>query len=123
MAKHLAKTYGARSWEVCELAVATNGGMGQLVPDYPYLVVDVIWACREYACTVEDVLSRRTRLAFLNKQVAKDLIPVVANIMARELGWDEQARTQQIMAAESYIESYGGSVPDVSTREQTIEVV
>jgi glycerol-3-phosphate dehydrogenase len=84
--------------------------MDLLVPNFPYLVIDVIWACREYACTVEDVLSRRTRLAFLNKSAAKDAIPAVAEIMARELGWNEMVKAQQIAAADSYIESYGGMV-------------
>ena len=108
MAEHLAKSYGSRAWEVCELAASTKDGMRQLVDGFPYIAADVVWACREYACTVEDVLSRRTRLAFLDKAAAMKVIPVVAEIMATELGWSKEVQEYQTIAAEKYIESYGG---------------
>ncbi len=124
VAQHLAKTYGTRAWEVCELAEATPKGQGKqrLLDNYPYIVADVIWACREYACTVEDVLSRRTRLAFLNKDAAMEVIPVVADIMAKELGWSKHVKNHQIAAAEKYVDSYNGQLPDLSTESQSEEV-
>jgi len=70
-ANHLSKTYGARAWEVCEFSKPTNKRWPrfgvELAPLYPYIEAEVVFACKEYACTIEDVLSRRTRLAFLNK--------------------------------------------------------
>lgn len=111
VANHLAKTYGSRAWEVCDLAETTPNGDGKrrLLDDYPYIVADVIWACREYACTVEDVLSRRTRLAFLNKNAAMEVIPIVAEIMSKELGWSKKVKGEQVTAAEQYVETYAAS--------------
>lgn len=118
VAKHLVKSYGARAWEVCELIQPSDKNWPKfgrlLVENYPYIDADVIWACREYACTIEDVLSRRTRLAFLNKDAALEAIPVIADIMANELGWTAETKKQQIDAAEKYANSYGGRISNDS---------
>mmetsp|Transcript_48819 Transcript_48819/g.118151 ORF Transcript_48819/g.118151 Transcript_48819/m.118151 type:complete len:762 (+) Transcript_48819:211-2496(+) len=116
VAEHLVNTYGARSWEVCDQIDPSSkkkwSDFGtRLAEGFPYLDLDVVWACREYACTIEDVLSRRTRLAFLNKEAALQAIPMVADIMAKELGWSGRVKKQQIAAAEKYIGSYGGRIP------------
>ena len=83
----------------------------QIVPNYPYIDAEVRYACKEYACTIEDVLSRRTRLAFLNKDAAMNAIPLVADIMTEELGWTEDVKAEQMIAAQAYIESYAGRIP------------
>jgi len=70
-----------------------------------------VFACREYACTIEDILSRRTRLAFLNKDAAVAAVPRVADIMAEELGWSRAVKKDQISAAYQYLNSYGGRIP------------
>lgn len=89
-----AKPYGGRWWEVCRLLQPTNKVWPRfgvlIVEGYPYIDAEITWACREYACTIEDVLSRRTRLAFLNKDAALAAIPHVAEIMSKELGWTSQ---------------------------------
>jgi glycerol-3-phosphate dehydrogenase len=114
VAEHFVRTYGARSWEVCEQVQPSDKKSDtfetRLAEGFPYLDIDVVWACREYACTIEDVLSRRTRLAFLNKEAALQAIPLVADIMAKELGWSSRVKKQQIAAAEKYIGSYGGRI-------------
>ena len=69
-------------------------------------------ACKEYACTIEDILSRRTRLAYLNKDAALAAIPMVADIMTQELGWTADVKAEQIAAATKYINSYAGRIPD-----------
>jgi len=114
-AEHLANTYGTRAWEVCEYSKPTNKRWPrfgvELTPLYPYIEAEVVFACKEYACTIEDVLSRRTRLAFLNKDAAISVIPRVAEIMAEELGWTAKVTKEQILAAEHYLNSYGGRIP------------
>jgi len=121
VAENLVKSYGGRAWEVCELLQPSGKRspnapqFGHLiVEDYPYIDADVVWACREYACTIEDVLSRRTRLAFLNKDAAMEAIPVIADIMAKELGWTAKIKQKQIEAAEKCVSTYGGRIPDKS---------
>lgn len=114
VADHLAHTYGGRSWEVCELSKATDLSWPRfgipLAPNYPYIDAEVEYACREYACTVEDVLSRRTRLAFLNKDAALAALPRVTDIMAKELGWTDEIKGEQMFAAQEYVETYGGRI-------------
>lgn len=110
VAEHLSKTYGGRAWEVLQ----QNGNDKLLHEGYPYIESEVRYACREYACTVEDVLSRRTRLAFLNKEAALQCISRVTDIMAEELKWSKRAKKQQMEAAVAYIGSYGGSVPPIA---------
>ena len=113
---HLAKTYGSYSHEVCNFSSPTNQTWPRfgnpLVPNYPYIDAEVSYACREYACTIEDILSRRTRLAFLNKEAAISALPQVANIMKKELNWSDKVTEEQIIAARKYIQTYGGRIPN-----------
>ena len=46
--------------------------------------------------TVEDFLARRIRLLLLDAKAAKEAAPIVAAIMAKELGHTKQWETQQL---------------------------
>jgi glycerol-3-phosphate dehydrogenase len=48
------------------------------------------------ARTLDDVLSRRLRLTFLDPRLAVAVAPVVAEILARELGRDTMWQQQQV---------------------------
>jgi glycerol-3-phosphate dehydrogenase len=111
IAEHLTETYGGRAVEIAELAMQHQQAFSRLAENFPYIDAEIVYACREYACTVEDVLSRRTRLAFLDKQTALNVIPRVANIMANEMGWTEKVKKSQILACQNYVDSYGGRSP------------
>lgn len=128
VANHLAKTYGGRSWEVLEKCKPTGKQWPRygvpLATHYPYIEAEVRFACQEYACTIEDILSRRTRIAFLNSEAAAEALPRVADIMAEELGWSAKIKATQIQAAKDYLESYGGRIPlddDLIVRLPTLE--
>ncbi|KAL3809231.1 hypothetical protein ACHAXA_005279 [Cyclostephanos tholiformis] len=127
VAEHLVRTYGGRVWELLANAKPTGKQWPRyghkLVSNYPYIEEEVRYACREYACTIEDILSRRTRLAFLNSEAALEALPRVADIMAEELGWSRKVKRVQIEAARAYLESYGGRVPvedDLTVRLPTL---
>ncbi len=63
----------------------------------PYRAGQVIWAARrEMARTVEDVLSRRTRSLLLDARAAVEAAPKVAELLAAELGHDDQWREAQV---------------------------
>lgn len=115
VAKHLVKTYGGRAWEVAAMCEPTGKQWPRygvpLAANYPYIEAEVRFACKEFACTIEDILSRRTRLAFLNSEAAMEALPRVADIMATELGWSKKAKQAQIETAKAYLESYGGRIP------------
>ena len=57
--------------------------------EFPYIEAEICYGVQEYACTIVDILARRTRLAFLNAQIAADAIPKIADIMAKELKWSK----------------------------------
>ena len=61
----------------------------RLVQEFPYIEADVIYAIKEYACNVVDVIARRTSLAFLNSQAAEEALPIIVEIMGKELGWSK----------------------------------
>lgn len=92
IAKHLAHCYGTKAVQVCKEISGGTGG-NRLAKEFPYIEAEVKFAIQEYACTVVDVLARRTRLAFLNAKIARDVVPRVTEIMANELGWT-RARKQ-----------------------------
>lgn len=39
------------------------------------------YGIKEYACTAVDMISRRTRLAFLNVQAAEEALPRIVELM------------------------------------------
>lgn len=66
-------------------------------PSLPNIKAEIIWAIQnEMAVTLEDILARRTRFLFLDAQAAIDAAPVVAKIMAKEIGRDSNWIRQQI---------------------------
>jgi len=99
--------YGSDAYEIRKL-IDTNPGLKEpLHAALPYVKAEVIWATRhEMARTVEDMLARRTRALFLNARAALEMAPVVADLMASELGWDEDARTKQLSAFREVASNY-----------------
>ncbi len=71
--------------------------VGPLHPSLPYTRVEVLRGVREeMACTVEDILARRTRVLFLDARAAMEMAPTVAAIMAQELGCDGKWQQEQV---------------------------
>ncbi len=69
--------------------------------------LDVVRAARqEMARTVEDVLSRRTRVLFLDARAALKAAPQVAALLANELGKSEEWREAQIRDFERVARSF-----------------
>tara|TARA_R110002050_G_scaffold204327_3_gene339766 strand:- start:2946 stop:4520 length:1575 start_codon:yes stop_codon:yes gene_type:complete len=89
--------YGSDLPEIQKM-IAENPELGkELHPDLPYTQAEVIWAIRhEMARTIEDVLARRTRALFLDARVSVKMAPKVAVLMANELGYSNDWKTNQI---------------------------
>lgn len=78
-----------------------------LHPRLPYRLREVVWAARyEMAQTVEDVLARRTRALFLDARAAIEAAPVVAGVLAKELGRTEQWREKDLQSFLSVAQGY-----------------
>ncbi|MGS2762284.1 FAD-dependent oxidoreductase [Sinomicrobium sp. M5D2P9] len=73
----------------------------------PYRKAEVVWAARyEMARTVEDVLARRTRALFLDAKAAVRMAGKTAELLAIELGKDEQWQKEQVHAFEKVARNY-----------------
>ena len=80
----------------------------KLNPKTVHTKAEVLWAVRyEMARTIEDVLARRVRLLFLDSKAAINSAPIVAEILAKELGkdkvWVEQEIEKFTKIAKQYV--------------------
>jgi glycerol-3-phosphate dehydrogenase len=81
--------------------------MAPLHPRFPYRKADVIHACRHaMARSVEDVLSRRTRMLLLDARAAIKSAPAVAKLIAIELKRDEAWQRDQVSSFETLARLY-----------------
>ncbi|GAB1359270.1 glycerol-3-phosphate dehydrogenase/oxidase [Porphyromonadaceae bacterium] len=91
-----------------EQLINSNPEMAKLLhPNYGHTVGEVVWVVRnEMAMTVEDVLARRMRLLFLDARVAIEAAPIVAEILAKELGKSDEWQSEQLNEFRSIASSY-----------------
>lgn len=94
---HYLNVYGSDREKIEALALENPSYQNLLHPDFPHIEAEVVWAIRnEMAETIEDVLSRRLRVLFVDAQIAKEMAVKVASILAEELGEDEKWENEQI---------------------------
>jgi glycerol-3-phosphate dehydrogenase len=81
-----------------EALIAKEPDLGEkLHTNFPYTKAEVIWAIRnEMAETVEDILSRRLRVLFIDAHAAIEMSNIVASILAKELNADQEWAKQQV---------------------------
>lgn len=103
VASHLSHAYGDRAGKVASLA-ARDGLSERLAVDHPYLEAEVVYAARaEMACTTVDVLARRTRLGFLDRDAAVAAVGRVNELLSRELGWSPERAADDRADAAAYL--------------------
>jgi glycerol-3-phosphate dehydrogenase len=89
--------YGTDAEAINKLATESPDLARPLHARLPYRAAEVIWAARfELARTVEDVLARRTRALLLDARASIAAAPLVAELLAAELGHSADWRAQQI---------------------------
>jgi len=89
--------YGTDAKEI-EKLINKNPGLGEwLSEDLGIKKAQIVWAVQnEYARKVEDFLARRTRVLFLDAKESIRIAPKVAEVMAKELKYDNNWVTQQV---------------------------
>uniref|UniRef100_G3T3Z6 Glycerol-3-phosphate dehydrogenase n=1 Tax=Loxodonta africana TaxID=9785 RepID=G3T3Z6_LOXAF len=119
VAQHLAATYGDKAFEVAKMASVTGKRWPivgvRLVSEFPYIEAEVKYGIKEYACTAVDMISRRTRLAFLNVQAAEEALPRIVELMGRELNWSDYKKEVLILKSD------GLTVPTYFTEMEELE--
>jgi glycerol-3-phosphate dehydrogenase len=96
-ARHLLRDYGPEYQRLVELTREDERLRENLVEGLPHILAEVVYAARyEMAITLADVIMRRTRLAILAGRDALNCAAIVADSMARELGWSREQTEKQI---------------------------
>jgi glycerol-3-phosphate dehydrogenase len=103
---HLIRHYGTEAAGIYNLGLGERRLLRRLVPPHPAVEAEVVHAVRrELAQTVEDVMVRRTHLYYETPDRGVPAARRVAELMARERGWDE-ARVEE--EAARYVAFAGG---------------
>jgi glycerol-3-phosphate dehydrogenase len=76
-----------------------------MIPGLRYTRAEAVYTMRrELAVTIGDILIRRTRAAFETRDNARSAAPIVADLMARELGWSDQLKQRELERYEREIQ-------------------
>lgn len=101
------EAYGSLASELERLMKEDPSLAARIHPRLPYPMATVVWAVRhELALTLEDVLSRRTRILLLDAQAAIEAAPAVAELLAGELGKDAAWAAAEVEAFTTLAEGY-----------------
>jgi glycerol-3-phosphate dehydrogenase len=96
-ARHLAGKFGTRASDVMDLARENPELAQPLVEGLAPLRAEVTFGIRdEMAVSIEDILSRRIGLQAHSWKNAMRAAPVVAELLARELGWLESRKQEAL---------------------------
>ena len=91
------KEYGSDARKIEELFKEKDEYKELLHPNHPIKIGEIIWAVRnEMARTIEDFLSRRTRLLLLDARASIEVAPIVARYMSKELREGSRWRKNQV---------------------------
>ena len=94
---HLLNRYGSLISELLSIISEDKNLAEPLTLELPYLKAEVIYAVtHEGAQSVDDVLSRRTRIAFEASDGGESLALPVATLIAPILGWDPAAKKSSV---------------------------
>ncbi len=97
--EHLLKRYGSLSEDVLALSEEDASLLEPLPVADSYLKAEVVYATREEgALHLEDVLVRRSHINIEVQDRGRAAAPVVADLMAKELGWSDEQRDAELEA-------------------------
>jgi glycerol-3-phosphate dehydrogenase len=91
------RIYGNQASEI-ERMIREQPVLGEFIhKKLPYTKAEIVWICRnEMPGTLEDMLARRTRALFLDARASAEAGPVVAELMAKELGFSNSWQDSEI---------------------------
>ena len=90
-ARHLLEKFGSEGTAVLAIAATNPELKSSIVVGAPAIQAEIVYCARqEMAITIEDVLARRIGLQAFSWSLAMRAAPVVAEHLARELGWSPE---------------------------------
>lgn len=101
------RIYGRNAIEI-ENLIKENPELAERISDnLPYTKAEIVSVCRnEMPVTLEDLLSRRLRALIFDAREAEKCAPMVAEIMAREMGHNDNWINEQINAFRKLVKNY-----------------
>lgn len=88
--------YGTDASAVLALAEGRPDLLQPVVAGLPYTGAELLYAVREeMACTMEDLLARRTRASIQRAHATMEAAPAVAALVAADLGWSDATAADQ----------------------------
>jgi len=97
--EHLVYAYGTEWKRVWRYTLSDAAAAERIVPGLPYLMAEVPYAVEhELACTLSDVLIRRTHIAFETRDHGRSAARRITPLMGAALGWSAEA-TQAALTA------------------------
>ncbi|NCX35708.1 MAG: glycerol-3-phosphate dehydrogenase [Actinobacteria bacterium] len=98
---HLLERYGSLFHEVLEPAILDKNWSKPIVESLPYLRAEILYAVtHEGARSIDDVLSRRTRISFEASDQGTSVVEEVGEIISKVLGWN---KTQTQASIDEYL--------------------
>jgi glycerol-3-phosphate dehydrogenase len=114
----LLERYGMRAELVARIATERPELSESLAVGSSAIAAEVIFAVRhEFARTVCDFARRRTMMAWLAPDAARLSGPLVANLMARELGWNTERRQSELRALMQSLDRGKLNIPEQTSAE------
>ena len=96
LAVHLVRSYGTR-WNDVWREIQSENGDERVDDELPYTIGELRYAARsEMACTLGDLLIRRTHLAFETRDHGAAAAMRAARAVAEILGWDAATRDRAV---------------------------
>jgi len=73
----------------------------QVHPDFPFLKSQIAFSIEhEFVCKPTDILCRRLPIAFIDKQIAKDVfLPLIVEMMSEKYKWSKERQKKEIQEA------------------------
>lgn len=103
--EHLLNRYGSLIDEVLEPALIDKTLLAPIEPNLEYIGAEILYAVtHEGARSVDDVLSRRTRISFESKDQGLSIAAKVADLIAPHLGWKKSDKTASIKEYEALVD-------------------
>ncbi len=105
-AQRLLNVYGGRAIDIVQLADEKRKCQGTLDAGATVLAAEVSFAIREeFARTLADIVHRRMMIG-LDADQGRPLYAKIADLAAREFGWDEAMREREFAALIAYSDSF-----------------
>ena len=118
---HLLNRYGSLISEILDLIKADALLAKKLDADLPYLKAEIYYAVsHEGARSVDDVISRRTRIAFEARNQGLDLADAIAEIIAPVLGWSAKERRASVAAYELLVERELAALDELLSQSERV---